>query len=176
MKSILFEEHTLWLSWTLNRVFWVANTTPMGIRPKLPRLCQEYTLWRAYFLVELDCKHSYTTVCEASIFLSSHILFAMSLSSYKPTLTFRFWIKSSDILDCIFLTELYTKKTKCWANSNTNGNSLSTRLVLHLPLDLFCFFTGDYVTIRISIIWTPDLDIFSTSYCRALSIKPIALF
>ncbi len=46
----------------------------------------------------------------------------------------------------------------------TNSNILSTRLVLQLSLDFSCFFIANYVTIRIYVVLTQDLGIFSISY------------
>ncbi len=88
-------------------------------------------------MVKLDLKRSYSTVSSASTFLLLYILFAMSLSGRNAN----FSVFQQNCLR--FVDELnlksYIMKRQSVDGLYINGNIPSTRLVLQLSPDLFCF-------------------------------------
>lgn len=60
----------------------------VGICPGLATSHQEHTL-----IVKLDLRHSYTILCEASMFFLWYILFAIPLLSRRLILTFWFFYR-----------------------------------------------------------------------------------
>ncbi len=88
-------------------------------------------------MVKLDLKRSYSTVSGASMFLPLYRLCAMSLSGRNAD----FSVFRQNCLRFVdeFDLRSYIMKGRSVDGLYTNGNILSTRLVLQLSPDLSCF-------------------------------------